>query len=289
MNYEDYLSNAEKHYIFCYNVMSKKWQEQLVNDFKKEIVNKLFNSLKCFDKNHLLNKDNIPKLINSVLTNIDFSEDYSSIEPILIQLFDDLALKICGHQLTLIDTKKEEKKKNNYSNFVSQQYQEYRKKLYYIYLNVYYLSGYIFEGIAMYSVLKILGFDKNINLGGNATQRLDNLSNRSNYASQLSLYVISSDPDGMDSELRGNFAGINRHEFVEYIKIIQNNVRLESNIRIIEFVGQDINDNTLRGMVNNWNNNILRYKQFDRFDLSKTDIISLLELSNTIIEQVKHI
>lgn len=289
MNYIDYLSNAEKHYCFCNNVISEKWEEKFVTNFKNEIVNKLYNSLKVLDKNNYLGIDVLQQSFDRGIHITSFTDDYSIIKPKLINLFDNVVFQICDIPPLSNEEKKKEQKKYRYLNFAQTKYENYRKTLYNIYLNTYYLSGYIFEGVALYSTLKLLGFDDSINLSRSAIRRKNDLCNYNNYdSSQLSIYVMGTSTT-INTTLQTKFAGVNKHKFNDYVLIIRNHSNLDNYSKTIEFVGQDITDANLKQMVDNWDNNILRYKQFSSFDLSKADLLKLLKLSSKIIEQVKHI
>ena len=130
MNYKDYLLNAEKHYCYCIKVISIEWEERFANDFRSCVKEKLYNSLKSFDKNRQLDLEYIERLLNSIINRIAFTNDYSSIEPSVTNLFDDLVNQIISYEQFECEEKKIEKKKGTFTRYVENQYEYYRKTLY---------------------------------------------------------------------------------------------------------------------------------------------------------------
>lgn len=323
MRYEDYLNNAEKHFVYCKETMSIMWERRFVDELCEYIKGKSQYYLGKYDTQYIIDKINtttdtiaITKVeidrLKIFFSDLVEKKEYDIISLNAIDYYDTLTnnrnkcetewvkplqkrlyeiYKVCKSFISneeILDTISNDlhKTTNEYKRIIENKFKEQQKKLFYIFLNTFYISGYIYEGIAMFSILKLLGFKYS-----DLPSTLSDLGKSEYYIEQqLRQYV---EDDDLQSKF-GDF--ITTHGFKEYITIIRGNQNLNSEQQDIEFIGKDIKDNTLKELVNNWSPKV-RYKQFDNnhlfcipnttIDIRRNDIDKLLGLSETIINNVK--
>lgn len=318
MKYDDYLNNAEKHFMYCKETMSIDWEDRFLQELYLYIKGKSQYYLGKYNVQYIVDKLANPNLntidvdkLNVFFQNVVENDKYDTFSLKDINYYESVTnnrvkcesewvkplqkrlVEIYNICLSYTNDAEILKKisadlhntTNDYKKKIEKKFNEQQKKLFYIYLNTFYVSGYIYEGIAMFSILKLLGF-KNSDLPSS----LKELGNPDYYdEQQLNQYV--------EDDLQGKFGNlIEKHVFKEYINIIRGNRNLNFEQQNIEFVGKEIKDNTLKTMVGKWSPKI-RYEQFDNnhlfripnisVNLKKEDIDSLLGLSETILSNVK--
>ena len=177
MEYNDYLRNAEKHYMYCKETMSIEWERRFLEELFLYIKGK---------SQFYLGKYNVEYFVNKVKDSTSNALDVDKLGEKLVNLvensnYDDFSLNGINYYDTLTNNRAKcesewikplqrrlteiykifksyikdtelmktisedlHKATNDYKKKIETKFKEQQRKLFYIYLNTFYISGYIY-------------------------------------------------------------------------------------------------------------------------------------------------